>query len=110
MSAIVPGPHTQIYKYSDSTTWVASAVFERLQHFKDVGVPGTDTSTIGTSPGFNQYAIADGSCRAVGLSGDGNVLLQYPSRIAAVYDAMKALPSSDGPSYMVLTAQNGAML
>ena len=93
-----------LYNYADSTVWSGSAVFERLQHFKDVGVPGT------VEDPFNQYAIAEGSCRAVGFEGCGCPFMKHPDRVTAVIEAIKALPSSDTPSHMVLTALNGDLL
>ena len=92
------------YAYENSTVWTGPAVFERIQHFKDCGVPGTVTDP------FNQFAIADGSCRAVGFAGCGCHFLKHPDRVKNVLEAVKALPSSDGPSHMVLTAQAGELL
>ena len=92
------------YNYTDSTVWSGPAVFERIQHFKDCGVPGTVNDL------FNQYAIADGSCRAVGYAGCGCSFLKHPDRVRAIIEAIKGLPSSDGPSNLVLTAQNGNLL
>ena len=92
------------YNYADSTVWSGSAVFERLQHFKDCGVPGT------VDDPFNQYAIAEGSCRAVGFHGCGGAFMKHPDRVTAVIEAIKALPSSDTPSHMVLTALDGDLL
>ena len=92
------------YNYADSTVWNGSAVFERIQHFKDCGVPGT------VEDPFNQHAIAEGSCRAVGFAGCGCSFLKHPDRVAKVIEAIKGLPSSDTPSHMILTAQNGDLL
>ena len=93
-----------LYNYAESTVWTGPAVFERLQHFKDCGVPGTVDDV------FNQAAIAEGSCRAVGYAGCGCSFLKHPDRVTTVIEAIKALPSSDGPSHMVLTAQDGDLL
>ena len=93
-----------LYNYAESTVWTGPAVFERLQHFKDCGVPGT------VDDPFNKSAIAEGSCRAVGYTGESDMFLNHPDRVANVIRAINALPSSDTPSHMVLTAQNGDLL
>jgi hypothetical protein len=84
-----------------------SAVFERLQHFKDVGVPNT------LEDPFNRAAIADGTCRvttgkaAYSKDAEGGYASWHSNagRVKAVLDALAALPSSDGPSQMTLAAK-----
>ena len=92
------------YSYAESTVWTGSAVFERVQHFKDAGVPGT------VDDPFNQAAIAEGTCRAVGYSGCGCGFLNHADRVTNVIEAIKGLPTTDMPSHLVLTAQNGDFL
>lgn len=81
-----------------------SAVFERLQHFKDVGLPNT------LSDPFNRAAIADGTCRVVTGKADpelGGYACWHSNadRVAKVMSALGALPSSDSPSKMTLAAK-----
>jgi len=82
-----------------------SAVFERVSHFKDVGIPNT------LKDPFNRAAIADGTCRAVSdNAGDlaGYAFWHHPDRVDAVIAAIAALPSTSQPSNMTLAAKNPA--
>ena len=80
-----------------------SAVFERLQHFKDVGLPNT------LEDPFNRAAIADGTCRVV--TGAANAAGGFAcwhsnaGRVDKVLAALGDLPSSDAPSKMTLAAK-----
>lgn len=79
-----------------------AAVFERLSHFKDAGVPGTSGPT--PTDAFNRAAIADGSCRMVGTEGDVALAFLHPRRADAVVAALAALPSTSQPSLFTRTA------
>merc|ERR1719253_1089475 len=70
-----------------------AAIFERLSHFKDYGVPGT------MHDAFNRAAIVDGSCRMLNSSFyDGFHFFHHTNRVAAVYDAFQGLPDTSEPS------------
>jgi len=79
-----------------------AAIFERISHFKDVGVPNT------LKDPFNRAAIADGACRSVAATAadvDGYYYWHYPERVDAVITALAALPSTTGPSNMTRHAK-----
>jgi hypothetical protein len=87
-----------------ATCFPDSAVFERLQHFKDVGLPNT------LHDPFNRAAIADGTCRTVTGRADpvgGGYACWHSNedKVNAVLSALDALPSSDSPSKMTLAAK-----
>merc|ERR1712195_166430 len=75
-----------------------SAVFERVSHFKDVGVPNTLHDTL------NRAAIADGACRTVQPGVPGYSMWHHPDRVDQVITAITELPSTTGPSNMTLAA------
>ena len=79
-----------------------AAVFERLSHFKDHGIPGTNGTTM--IDRFNRAAIADGSCRMVGVDGDSGMFFEHPNRSAAVIAALGALPDTGEPSLFTRAA------
>ena len=86
--------------------FVDSAVFERLQHFKDIGVPATLQDPIARA------AIADGTCRLVVAPGSGPFPLDgyafwhhNPERVNAVLKALAELPSTSQPSKFVRAAR-----
>jgi len=84
-----------------------SAIFERVSHFKDVGIPAT------LNDPFNRAAIADGSCRSVQPNGeawslDGYAFWHHPDRVDKVIAAMQELPSTRTPSNMTITARKPA--
>lgn len=76
------------------------AIFERLQHFKDYGVPGTVDDPV------NQAAIADGTCRVLGYLHNGYHFWKNPTQTKETIKALAALPGTDSPSLFVLTAIN----
>ena len=77
-----------------------AAMFERLSHFKDHGVPGT------VDDPFNRAAIADGSCRMLNTSYyDAFAFFHQSKRADAVIAALAALPDTGSPSHFTLTAQ-----
>merc|ERR1712166_675248 len=72
---------TQLETIAAARVFSDPAIFERVSHFKDVGVPNT------LKDPFNRAAIADGSCRAVASSPsaiDGYFYWHYPERVDAV--------------------------
>jgi len=94
---------TQLETIAAARVFSDPAIFERVSHFKDVGVPNT------LKDPFNRAAIADGSCRAVASSPsaiDGYFYWHYPERVDAVITALAALPSTTGPSNMTLRAKD----
>ena len=62
--------------------FVDPAIFERLSHFTDHGIPGT------TEDPFNRAAIADGSCRSVGVNAAGDAYFGWLDRVDTVITAM----------------------
>jgi len=74
------------------------AVFERLSHFVDVGIPATVEDPL------NQRMIVDGTCRLVGVQNDGFYFYRNYSHVVEVILAMRQLPSTDGSSHFTLTA------
>lgn len=83
---------------AQSSVFPGSALFERLSHFKDVGIPAT------TGNLFVQSVIADGICRMYGIQVDGSHYINHPEMASAVINATKNLPDSSEPSHLVLTA------
>ena len=90
----------------NAPVFLDSAIFERLEHFKDVGVPATLQDLIGRA------TIADGTCRAVVAPGAGPFGLDgydywhhNPERVDAVLKALTQLPSTSQPSKFVRTAK-----
>ena len=86
--------------------FVDSAIFERLEHFKDIGVPATLQDPIARA------AIADGTCRSVVAPGSGPFPLDgydfwhhNPERVDAVLKALTQLPSTSQPSKFVRAAK-----
>ena len=73
-----------------------SAIFERISHFTDHGVPGT------LKDPFNRAAIADGSCRAVGMMTSRDTYFGSLARVDKVITAMQGLPGTDRPSYFTI--------
>ncbi len=80
-----------------STSFTDAEIFERLQHFKDNGVPGTVNDIV------NQAMIADGTCRLF-MEQDGYTFWHNRDAVVSVINAIKNLPDSSHPSHLVLTA------
>merc|ERR1740117_2217635 len=73
--------------------------YERWQHFKDYGVPGTLEDPL------NRAAIADGTCRLLsGTEYTGFHFWNHPDRVATVLTALAAAPATDSPSRFTLQA------
>ena len=72
-------------------------IFERLSHFKDVGIPGTASDPV------NQAMIVDGTCRLF-IEQDGYVFWHNRDAVTDVITAITDLPSTTHPSNLVLTA------
>ncbi|OLP93691.1 hypothetical protein AK812_SmicGene24367 [Symbiodinium microadriaticum] len=94
-----------------SPVFVDSAIFERLEHFKDIGVPATLQDPIARA------AIADGTCRLVVPPGSGPFPLDgydfwhhNPERVNSVLKALAELPSSSQPSKFVRAATRTSKL
>ena len=98
VSLLAPGA------FSTSAVFTGSAVFERLSHFKDVGVP----AVVQSKDLLNQAMIADGSCRAALAPAefDGYAFFKDRARVQRVIEAVEKLPSTRGPSRFVLAAQS----
>jgi len=79
------------------STFTDPEIFERLQHFKDNGVPGTVNDIV------NQAMIADGTCRLF-IEQDGFVFWHNRDAVTKVINAIKNLPATSHPSNLVLTA------
>ena len=77
-----------------------SAVFERISHFKDVGLPATLNDPVARA------MIADGSCRSVGVSNLAPFLMWSSSdSVEKVLQALSNLPDTSEPSHFVLAAE-----
>ena len=72
-------------------------IFERLSHFKDVGIPGTVSDPV------SQAMIVDGTCRLF-IEQDGYVFWHNRDAVLKVVQAITNLPSTSHPSNLVLTA------
>lgn len=90
----------------DAPVFVDSAIFERLEHFKDFGLPATLQDPIARA------AIADGTCRSVVARGSGPFPLDgydfwhhNPERVNAVLKALSELPPTSSPSKFVRAAK-----
>jgi len=90
------------------STWVGAAtanvfsepaIFERLSHFKDYGVPGTVDDPL------NQAMIADASCRNFD-NYDGFTFYHNQTAVTEVIAALASLPPTGEPSHFTLTARN----
>jgi hypothetical protein len=79
--------------------FVDSAIFERVSHFHDHGIPGT------LKDPFNRAAIADASCRSVGVNLAGEGYYGWLNRTDNVIKAMNGLPDTSGPSKFTLAAK-----
>ena len=77
------------------STFTDPEIFERLQHFKDNGVPGTVNDIV------NQAMIADGTCRLF-IEQDGFVFWHNRDAVIKVINAIKNLPATSHPSNLVL--------
>ena len=86
---------------SYSPVFSGPAIFERVSHFKDVGVP----AVVQAKDLLNQAMIADGTCRLLSPF-DGYAFFHNRGKVESVIDAISKLPSSRNPSYLVLTAQS----
>jgi hypothetical protein len=73
------------------------AIFERLSHFKDYGVPGTVNDPL------NQAMIADASCRNFDDYTGFSFYHDLP-KVKQVLAALAELPSTANPSHFTLTA------
>lgn len=80
---------------------IDSAVFERLQHFKDVGIPATMNNLVARS------AIADGICRLIkpGFFDGYDFWHHNGDRVNSVLRAVAALPPTTQPSKFVHAAR-----
>ena len=89
---------------SSAAVFTGAAAFERLSHFKDVGVP----AVVQAKDALNQAMIADGSCRATlgQHTFDGYAFFHNRDKVTAVIAAVAKLPSTRSPSRFVLTAQS----
>ena len=81
-----------------------SAIFERLSHFKDVGLPATLNDPV------SRAMIADGSCRSVGVS-DLAPFLMWSSlhSVETVLDTLSNLPDTSEPSHFVIVSAWNAL-
>jgi len=77
-----------------------SGIFERIQHFKDVGIPATTTNPLA------QACISMATCMLFDRYPSGLFNPARASKVSLVVEAMKKLPSSTMPSNMVLTAKS----
>uniref|UniRef100_A0A0G4F924 Uncharacterized protein n=1 Tax=Chromera velia CCMP2878 TaxID=1169474 RepID=A0A0G4F924_9ALVE len=78
------------------------ALFERLSHFKDVGVPDTKEDPV------NKAMIADGTCRLLDVAKGDETAFSFwysPESTKEVIDALAALPSTEKPSNFTLSAK-----
>lgn len=83
---------------ANSDVFTESAIFERLSHFHDVGIPAT------TKDALNKATIADGACRILEPEFGGYTFYHNETATEIVISAMKLLPSTSGPSHFVLAA------
>lgn len=84
---------------SSAGVFTGPAVFERLSHFKDVGVPATLHDTL------NRRMIADATCRTLGGSYDGFAFFHDGVVSDSVTRGLSNLPTTAAPSNFTLTAQ-----
>lgn len=96
--AVATGASARCAVHGDSV-FTNPAIFERLSHFKDYGVPGT------VNDPFNRAAIADGSCRMLNQTGPFEFFHHNQDRVTAVITALAALPATDRPSLFTLSAR-----
>ena len=83
---------------SSHNVYTPPAVFERLSHFVDHGVPATLHDPL------NQAMIADASCRATGGPFPGFAFYHDRKLVQRVISALSVLPSTASPSHFTLTA------
>ena len=84
--------------------FTGAAAFERLSHFKDVGIP----AVVQAKDLFSQAMIADGCCRSAlpFVEFDGFAFFHDMERVAAVLKDVMKLPTTRMPSRFVLAAQS----
>jgi hypothetical protein len=87
--------------FRGSPVAIDSAVFERLQHFKDVGIPATTDNLVARS------AIADGICRLIkpGVFDGYDFWHHNWDRVNTVLKAVADLPPTTQPSKFVHAAR-----
>ena len=83
--------------FANEGVFTEPAIFERLSHFKDYGVPATQHDPL------NQAMIADATCRVFSMF-DGFSFYHNPERVKTVIEALAGLPSTASPSNFTLTA------
>ena len=82
-----------------SNVYTEPAIYERLSHFADHGVPATVHDPL------NQAMIADASCRVLG-NHDGFAYYHNDMATAAVIAAYAKLPNTGSPSHFTLSAHD----
>ena len=80
------------------SVYTEPAIFERLSHFVDHGVPAT------THDDFNRAMIADAACRTIASPFNGFALYHYPTLVNTVINTLSNLPSTASPSHFTLTS------
>ncbi len=88
-----------VYLGSTVSAFTDAQIFERLQHFKDNGIPGTVNDIV------NQAMIADGTCRLF-VEQEGYTFWHNRNAVIEIIDAIKELPDTSHPSNLVLTAHD----
>ncbi|KAL1498861.1 hypothetical protein AB1Y20_013385 [Prymnesium parvum] len=75
-----------------------SARFERWSHFKDVGLRSNASL-------LERTALADSSCRLLGVAFDGFAFWRHTASVPAVLAVLHAAPATREPSYFTLSVQ-----
>jgi hypothetical protein len=100
LACILVAATTIIGSVADSV-FSEPAIFERLSHFVDYGVPGTIHDPL------NQAMIADASCRAATSDNyDGYAFYHDSNRVHNVIKALSNLPSTSLPSHFTIATHS----